>query len=452
MLLVTALLLATAPGAAAEEPGAWELTLESSWPAGAVASSMPPTTSRLVVRGGWGRAFALLQPGDPSSAPLAGADLGWLVVGPAHLAGALSELRDPWSLTGRSGALAATTGLELDASLEPTTRRGVQLRVPLGAALEGSALLAAREGHPSTTALLLSVPGGHDVLGEVFWLLRGVVAPEQPGAWVSDAPDFPGGPLHHFGVRWAMDRSPWHIGASMAAAAGERSPPGALIRLTAGRHGVLWESGGLLLVTTPGFFDHDGRAAPSAVLAEVALRRVGRFLAELAGRTWFGRGAGAMRTARPEARGSTGVLTVGVSLDGEHMAFELVNELELAAEWNDGAWLSDAEQRWRVAVSGGHGRVAANVTRAFATKPLTRLQVEAQAHGELALGRHRGEVSIGIDGDLEWVAATADAPGPPAVAYGGALAVGAGPVRVSVDAEVRDDRSVALTGRLRLRW
>ena len=80
----------------------------------------------------------------------------------------IGELRDPWSLTTTSGALDDATGLQLDGALQPTSRQGVQLRVPLGDAVDIAALLASRQGSPATAALVASLRAEGGTTAEAF--------------------------------------------------------------------------------------------------------------------------------------------------------------------------------------------------------------------------------------------------------------------------------------------
>lgn len=323
--------------------------------------------------------------------------------------------------------------------------------MPLGDAVDIAALLASRQGSPATAALVASLRAEGGTTAEAFWLSRDAVAPERRTAWVSDAPSFPGGQLHHIGVRWLVDGERWRLGGMLAGGGGDQAAPAALLRLAATRRGALWDTSGMLVASTPELYDHDGRAASSVGLVELALRRSGRFMAELAGRVWFGRGVGALRSPRSEPRRSAATLGVGTAVRRQGLALELANEVEVAAAWSEDGWQSEADQHWRASLEAEWGQLAATVLRSFAEKPTTRVQTVARAGVPLAMGPVRGEIGARIDARWEWLAAAEAAP-LPIPRYRGAITLTIDPLVVSVDAEMQADQSITLTAQLRLHW
>ena len=238
----------------------------------------------------------------------------------------------------------------------------------------------------------------------------------------------------------------------MAASTGERLAPAALVRVAAGRRGQLWDGSTLLLLTTPAFFDHDGRASPSTGLWEVGLRREGRFLAEFVARTRFGHRGGPLRATQILPHVAAATLAVGGVFGGEVASLQVINEVQVDAEWEGGAWGSEATQRLAAVLVGGRGRLAANLDRTFSGDANTRLEEAGQLTGHLRAAQLPTSWTVGGDAMMEWEAQELGFEAERSWGLGGFVETKSRPITAKIEADVLPGEHLELTAHLRLRW
>jgi hypothetical protein len=205
----------------------------------------------------------------------AGVETPWLLLGPVEPCGLLRELANPLGFLPGSAALAESSGLRLEGSLDGTSRRGLQLEpLPdrLGLYAVRSASLPLAFG--ATVQVPLGRGGQLEALAQAALPAPSAVSEE----WFAAQRPHPGGPVMHLAgrLRLACPPDPPAFGPALswsaALSTGPRVVPGLYSRLCAGLEAGRAAGEALLGICSSAYRTPEGAAGPAGTQLACRLR------------------------------------------------------------------------------------------------------------------------------------------------------------------------------------